>query len=220
MVCKNCGNFVADGHSFCSNCGAKIQIAPAPGSNRKKSGSAAVWIIVAAAAAGLVAGRFIWKTTPSESPSQTAVSSSASQSEQYIDNAKSYMASGDYHSAVGELIACEDATDDSSVISECEDMLAQIKSTLKPDEPATGTELERTFQYQGGGEYHVTAGETGIIYLPAGRYSVSYNVGYIWFNDRIGFGDYCTNYTIDGELTYEVKSDNAWITNNVWESTL
>ena len=52
MVCKNCGNFVADGHSFCSNCGAKIQIAPAPGSNRKKSGSAAVWIIVAAAAAG------------------------------------------------------------------------------------------------------------------------------------------------------------------------
>lgn len=84
MVCKNCGNFVADGHSFCSNCGAKIQIAPAPGSNRKKSGSAAVWIIVAAAAAGLVAGRFIWKTTPSEIPSQTAVSSSASQSEQYI----------------------------------------------------------------------------------------------------------------------------------------
>lgn len=72
MVCKNCGNFVADGHSFCSNCGAKIQIAPASGSNRKKSGSAAVWIIVAAAAAGLVAGRFIWKTTPSESPSQTA----------------------------------------------------------------------------------------------------------------------------------------------------
>ena len=123
--------------------------------------------------------------------------------------------------------------------------LRQIKSTLKSGEPATGTELERTFQYQGGGEYHVTAesgpvevtvtdldnskqyvrfyvreGETGIIYLPAGRYSVSYNVGYIWFNDRIGFGDYCTNYTIDGELTYEVKSDNAWITNNVWESTL
>lgn len=245
MVCKNCGNFVADGHSFCSNCGAKIQIAPAPGSNRKKSGSAAVWIIVAAAAAGLVAGRFIWKTTPSESPSQTAVSSSASQCEQYIDNAKNYMASGDYHGAVGELIDCENATNDDSIISECEDMLVQIISTLKSGEPATGTELERTFQYQGGGEYHVTAesgpvevtvtdldnskqyvrfyvreGETGIIYLPAGRYSVSYNVGYIWFNDRIGFGDYCTNYTIDGELTYEVKSDNAWITNNVWESTL
>ena len=214
MVCKNCGNFVADGHSFCSNCGAKIQIAPAPGSNRKKSGSAAVWIIVAAAAAGLVVGRFIWKTTPSESPSQTAVSSSASQCEQYIDNAKNYMASGDYHSAVGELIDCENATNDDSIISECEDMLVQIISTLKS---ATGTELERTFQYQGG-EDHVTAesgpvevtvtdldnskqyvrfyvreGETGIIYLPAGRYSVSYNVGYIWFNDRIGFGDYCTN---------------------------
>ena len=157
MVCKNCGNFVADGHSFCSNCGAKIQIAPAPGSNRKKSGSAAVWIIVAAAAAGLVVGRFIWKTTPSESPSQTAVSSSASQCEQYIDNAKNYMASGDYHSAVGELIDCENATNDDSIISECEDMLVQIISTLKSGEPATGTELERTFQYQGGGEYHVTA---------------------------------------------------------------
>ena len=237
MICKNCGNYVADGHSFCSNCGAKIQTAPASDAGRKKSGPA-VWIIVAAAAAGLVAGRFIWNPTQSES-------SSASQCEQYIDNAKSYMASGDYHSAVGELIACEDATDDDSIISECEDMLVQIMSTLKSSEPATGAELERTFQYQGGGEYHVTAesgpvevtvtdldnsvqhvrfyvreGETAIIYLPAGRYSVSYNVGYIWFNDRIGFGDYCTNYTIDGEMTYEVKSDNAWITNNVWESTL
>lgn len=145
MVCKNCGNFVADGHSFCSNCGAKIQIAPAPGSNRKKSGSAAVWIIVAAAAAGLVVGRFIWKTTPSESPSQTAVSSSASQCEQYIDNAKNYMASGDYHSAVGELIDCENATNDDSIISECEDMLVQIISTLKSgrarDRHRAGTHL-------------------------------------------------------------------------------
>lgn len=244
MICKNCGNYVADGHSFCSNCGAKIQTAPASDAGRKKSGPA-VWIIVAAAAAGLVAGRFILNPTQSESSTPASVFSSASQCEQYIDNAKSYMASGDYHSAVGELIACEDATDDDSIISECEDMLAQIKSTLKSGEPATGTELERTFQYQGGGEYHVTAesgpvevtvtdldnsvqhvrfyvreGETAIIYLPAGRYSVSYNVGYIWFNDRIGFGDYCSHYTIDGEMTYEVKSDNAWITNNVWESTL
>ncbi len=244
MICKNCGNYVADGHSFCSNCGAKIQTAPASDAGRKKSGPA-VWIIVAAAAAGLVAGRFIWNPTQSESSTPASVFSSASQCEQYIDNAKSYMASGDYHSAVGELIACEDATDDDSIISECEDMLVQIMSTLKSSEPATGAELERTFQYQGGGEYHVTAesgpvevtvtdldnsvqhvrfyvreGETAIIYLPAGRYSVSYNVGYIWFNDRIGFGDYCTNYTIDGEMTYEVKSDNAWITNNVWESTL
>lgn len=86
---------------------------------------------MAAAAAGLVVGRFIWKTTPSESPSQTAVSSSASQCEQYIDNAKNYMASGDYHSAVGELIDCENATNDDSIISECEDMLVQIISTLK-----------------------------------------------------------------------------------------
>lgn len=244
MICKNCGNYVADGHSFCSNCGAKIQTAPASDAGRKKSGPA-VWIIVAAAAAGLVAGRFIWNPTQSESSTPASVFSSASQCEQYIDNAKSYMASGDYHSAVGELIACEDATEDSDVISTCENMLAQIKSTLKSGEPATGTELERTFQYQGGGEYHVTAesgpvevtvtdldnskqyvrfyvreGETAIIYLPAGRYSVSYNVGYIWFNDRIGFGDYCSTYSIDGEMTYEVKSDNAWITNNVWESTL
>lgn len=244
MICKNCGNYVADGHSFCSNCGAKIQTAPASDAGRKKSGPA-VWIIVAAAAAGLVAGRFIWNPTQSESSTPASVFSSASQSKQYIDNAKNYMASGDYHSAVGELIACEDATEDSDVISTCENMLAQIKSTLKSGEPATGTELERTFQYQGGGEYHVTAesgpvevtvtdldnskqyvrfyvreGEKAIIYLPAGRYSVSYTIGYIWFNDRIGFGDYCSTYSIDGEMTYEVKSDNAWITNNVWESTL
>ena len=203
MICKNCGNYVADGHSFCSNCGAKIQTASASDAGRKKSGPA-VWIIVAAAAAGLVAGRFIWNPTQSESSTPASVFSSASQCEQYIDNAKSYMASGDYHSAVGELIACEDATDDDSIISECEDMLVQIMSTLKSSEPATGAELERTFQYQGGGEYHVTAesgpvevtvtdldnsvqhvrfyvreGETAIIYLPAGRSSVSYHVGYI-----------------------------------------
>lgn len=252
MVCKNCGSFVADGHSFCSNCGVKIQVAPASGGSRKKSGSAVPWIIAAVAVAALLITQLGGKSAAGgssasvfSSSSSSSSSSSASQSEQYLDNAKSYMASGDYHSAVGELIACEDATDDSSVISECEDMLAQIKSTLKSSEPATGTELERTFQYQGGGEYHVTAesgpvevtvtdldnsnqyvrfyvreGEKAIINLPAGRYSVSYDIGYIWFNDRIGFGDYCTNYTIDGEMTYEVKSDNAWITNNVWESTL
>ena len=230
MICKNCGSYVPDGHSFCSNCGAKMQVVPASGGNGKKSGSAATWIIVAAAAAGLLAGRFIWKPTTDGSSTPASGFLFASQSEQYIDNAESYMSSGDYHSAVGELIACEDATDDSSIISECEDMLAQIMSALKSVEPATGTELERTFRYQGGGEYHVTAesgpvevtvtdidnsaqyvrfyvrqGETAIINLPAGRYSVSYNVGYIWFNDRIGFGDYCSHYTIDGEITYEVK---------------
>ena len=126
MICKNCGNYVADGHSFCSNCGAKIQTAPASDAGRKKSGPA-VWIIVAAAAAGLVAGRFIWNPTQSESSTPASVFSSASQCEQYIDNAKSYMASGDYHRAVGELIACEDATEDSDVISTCENMLAHIK---------------------------------------------------------------------------------------------
>lgn len=245
MICKNCGNYVADGHSFCSNCGAKIQTAPASGSSQKKSGSAVSWIVTVVAVVVLLIIQSGGKTTTSGSSTSVFSSSSASQSKQYIDNAKNYMASGDYHSAVGELIACEDATEDSDVISTCENMLAQIKSTLKSGEPATGTELERTFQYQGGGEYHVTAesgpvevtvtdldnsnqyvrfyvreGEKAIIYLPAGRYSVSYDIGYIWFNDRIGFGDYCTNYTIDGEMTYEVKSDNAWITNNVWESTL
>ena len=248
MVCKNCGKYVAEGHSFCSNCGAKIQVAPAP-SAQKKSGSATIWIVIAAAAVGLLAGRFIGKSASDGGSSSTSalssVFSSTSQYEQYIDNAKNYMASGDYHSALGELIDCENATDDSSIISECEELFAQIKSALKSAEPATGTELARTFQYQGGGEYHVTAesgplevtvtdldnsnqyvrfyvreGEQAIIYLPAGRYSVAYSVGYVWFNDSIGFGDYCTNYTIDGELTYEVKSDNAWITNNIWESTL
>lgn len=245
MVCKNCGKYVADGHNFCPNCGARIQAAPTSGSSQKKSGSAVSWIVTVVAVVVLLIIQSGGKTTTSGSSTSVFSSSSASQSKQYIDNAKNYMASGDYHSAVGELIACEDATEDSDVISTCENMLAQIKSTLKSSEPATGTELERTFQYQGGGEYHVTAesgpvevtvtdldnskqyvrfyvreGEKAIIYLPAGRYSVSYNVGYIWFNDRIGFGDYCTNYTIDGEMTYEVKSDNAWITNNVWESTL
>lgn len=50
--------------------------------------------------------------------------------ENTIANAKNYMASGDYHSAVGELIDCENATNDDSIISECEDMLVSIYAAL------------------------------------------------------------------------------------------
>ena len=81
----------------------------------------------------------------------------------------------------------------------------------------TVTDLDNSVQHV---RFYVREGETAIIYLPAGRYSESAQVGYIWFNASSGFGCYCTNYTSDGEMTYEVKSDNAWITNNVWESTL
>ena len=135
MVCKNCGKYVADGHNFCPNCGARIQAAPASGSSQKKSGSAVSWIVTVVAVVVLLIIQSGGKTTTSGSSTSVFSSSSASQSKQYIDNAKNYMASGDYHSAVGELIACEDATEDSDVISTCENMLHRSNRLSSPANP-------------------------------------------------------------------------------------
>ena len=40
--------------------------------------------------------------------------------------------------------------------------------------------------------FYVRQGETGRTNLPAGTYRVAYQVGYRWFGDETGFGEYCT----------------------------
>ncbi len=61
--------------------------------------------------------------------------------------------------------------------------------------------------------FYVRKGETGTIHLPAGVYHVSYQVGYLWFDDDIGFGDYWNGGELDRNLTFEVEAGGS-VTNN------
>ncbi len=183
---------------------------------------------------------------PTSKPKQTPQPTSApdltsSKAEEYLSNAKRLISSGDYYGAFGELFQCYALELSSSIEDECDTILYQIVSDLKSVEPKTGTELERTFQFQGGSEINVTAdsgpaemtvtstadsskyvrfyireGQTATIPLPSqDSYYVTYKVGYVWFGDRTGFGDYCSNYD-GGEIECHYSSDNAWVTNTVW----
>ncbi len=61
--------------------------------------------------------------------------------------------------------------------------------------------------------FYVRKGETGTIYLPAGVYHVSYQVGYLWFDNDIGFGDYWNGGELDRNLTFKVEAGSS-VTNN------
>ena len=124
-------------------------------------------------------------------------------------------------------------------------MLLQVTSALKSGEPKTGTELKRTFQFQGGSEIVVTAesgpaemtvtsqsdpskyvrfyirqGETATIPLPSQAiYDVTYKIGIVWFSDSLGFGEYCKDYS-GGEIDCAYSGDNTWVTNTVWTFTV
>lgn len=108
--------------------------------------------------------------------------------------------------------------------------------------PKTG-ELKRSFQYQGGNELHVIAasgnvdltavdtdskesvrvfireGEEFTINLPSGKFDLSFKLGEIWFDDEIGFGDFCEDYPNVQTLDIKYVSDGSWVTyySYTWE---
>ncbi len=62
--------------------------------------------------------------------------------------------------------------------------------------------------------FYVRNGETGTISLPAGVYHVSYQVGYLWFDEETGFGDYWTGGELDRNVTLEVSASGSLINNS------
>ena len=183
--------------------------------------------------------------SPSTPKPTTAPSQTTDAAEEHLANARRLVSKGDYYGAVTEIEKCYALDPDESIIDECEYVLLQVTSALKSGEPKTGTELKRTFQFQGGSEIVVTAisgpmemtvtnqsdpskyvrfyirqGETATIPLPSQAvYDVTGKIGIVWFGDSIGFGDYCENYD-GGEINCAYSADNAGIYNTRWTFTV
>lgn len=89
-------------------------------------------------------------------------------------------------------------------VAESGPLLITVTDAGIPDDPNSLPQYSR---------FYVRKGESGTIHLPAGVYHVSYQVGYLWFDDDIGFGDYWNGGDLDRNLTFEVNA-NGSVTNN------
>ena len=58
--------------------------------------------------------------------------------------------------------------------------------------------------------FYVRQGETGQTNLPAGTYRVAYQVGYRWFGDETGFGEYCTVGELPDPLVIDFYMQGQW----------
>ena len=66
---------------------------------------------------------------------------------------------------------------------------------------------------------YVRQGEQAETHLPAGTYRIRYQVGYRWFGEEIGFGEYCT----EGELEpmeFDFYMNGDWASNAKFKITL
>jgi hypothetical protein len=58
--------------------------------------------------------------------------------------------------------------------------------------------------------FYARQGETGRTNLPAGTYRVAYQVGYRWFGDETGFGEYCTVGELPDPLVIDFYMQGQW----------
>lgn len=155
------------------------------------------------------------------------------------------IAQGNYHDALSALILWADEGVYEEDGDSFEALHAEIISNAGKNEPESGTELERTFKYQGGGllivnaesgpvevtavdteddsqyvRFYVREGETAEINIPASVYKITYKLGIVWFDSESGFGDVCYNGSYEESFDFSSESDNAWITNTQWELTI
>ena len=155
---------------------------------------------------------------------------------------------GRCYEAFREMLLFEEKNRDPASIEACEALYERLEPLVRENEPVSGTELGRTFRYYGGCEllaaaktgpllitvteadaeggaapayacFYVRRGETAGIHLPAGVYRVSYQVGYLWFGDEIGFGDYWTGGELEQELIFEFSSNGSVSTNSRYTLT-
>ncbi len=68
--------------------------------------------------------------------------------------------------------------------------------------------------------FYVRQGEQAEIHLPAGSYRVRYEVGYRWFGEEVGFGEYCTEGELDEPLLFDFYLDSGWASNSKYTITL
>lgn len=163
----------------------------------------------------------------------------------YKEIAEQEIASGNYHDAFLTLLAWDNEVPGAIDTEEYFDLYSAIDDATAGLEPKSGTELKRTFQFQGGGlltlnavsgpvvvtvtdteepdqyvRFYVRMGETVEINLPASVYDITYQLGICWFGDEIGFGEVCYEGGYEEPFDFSSSSDNAWITNIHWEVSI
>ena len=146
-----------------------------------------------------------------------------------IDEAQKLFDAGEYYKAALAILDCQAEYPNSDASQKGDEIMAQIKTTLKDKEPKTG-EIERNFPFYGKNcvrataesgpfemiitdvenenlntRFYVRQGDTSEVYLPASSYHVLLKQGDIWFGDEIGFGELCESYDF-GDDTLDLVS--------------
>ena len=177
-------------------------------------------------------------------PEQSSAPTPLSAQEQQLANAQKYFDEGEYYLAYDAAIKCQNEAD-AELCERSEELIEQIKSVVSANESENGEELERTFSVSGGGQLRITAqsgplemlvtdngnpkqyvrfyvrhGETGNIYLPSGSYTVTCKLGFIWFDDETGFGEYYDYLALEDPLIYEFNMTGGWVSNSIWSLTI
>ena len=167
-----------------------------------------------------------------------------------LENVRSMMKEGQAYAAFRALLALEESCRGDTLRTEaCEAVFRELDAYLREIEPASGTELARSFTVQGGCvleinafsgpalvavtdamadpgsvpnavRFYVRQGERGQVNLPAGTYYVGYQVGYRWFGEHDGFGEYYTEGTLDAPLVFDFYMDGDWASNAKYTITL
>lgn len=178
---------------------------------------------------------------PSPTPDALALS---------LDKVRGMIDEGHNYAAFQELLALEESCrGDAEGTARCEALFDELDRRLRDIEPVSGTELARSFAVQGGCvleinafsgpvlvavsdamaepgtvpnsvRFYVRQGEQGSVHLPAGTYYVGYEVGYRWFGEADGFGEYYTEGTLSAPLVFDFYMDGAWASNAKYTITL
>lgn len=182
--------------------------------------------------------------TETAEPESVPATTPPSAQEECLAAAQKYFDEGEYYLAYDAAMKCRSEAD-AEVYGRSEALIEQIKSAVSENEPENSEELERTFSVSGGGQLRVTAqsgplemlvedndnpkqyvrfyvrhGETGNIYLPSGSYTVTCRLGYIWFDDETGFGEYYDYLALEDPLVFEFSMTGGWISNSTWSLTI
>lgn len=226
---------------------ASTAIPPADCSSANQPKSKSIGVIIGAAITAVLVmlGIAFMVTSNKSEKSFGATSSSGKNASAYVDTAKDLIDKGDYHGALKTITECNDKYPDSKAAVECNSLVSQIENTLRRYEPQNGTTLARTFQYMGSSVLRVTAtsgpvvvtisdkknpsayatmyvrkGQTAEITVTGGTYRVSYKIGYLWFNDTIGFGDFYEAGSFPDDFKFKIETVGSWISSDVWEITV